>query len=216
MIGVVIERVMFNGAIILIITAIIFFVVHRAFKDRYAMRDKFLEDEQNANTARSRNVEPEFFYYPNTEGLPLRDNVTGDIEKKQNLVINCAKLTMVRFPKKMTNLELKSNYGVVNLEKITGYEENYNRYTSVLIAWAEALLEHGGETEISDAITILENTIELGSEYRKTYLRLADHYAGQSNADGLNHLLERVAFVFTDEGIKRQLTQYIMDKKESL
>ena len=207
------QRLALNGAIILAAAIIVTFLIRRAFAGWYNARDKFLEEESKANSARRREVEPEFFYTPRLDFLPLRDNAEGEIEKRQNQVRKCAESTMVHFPKKMTNLELKTAYGVANLEKVTGYEENYNRYILSLVEWAEALLKNG-DTE--DAVRILEKAVELGSEFRKTYLHLADYYTGQSNADGLNYLLDKAALVFTDEGIKRQLMQYIMDKKESL
>ena len=199
-----IQRVAFNAMLILGAAAVVLYLVNRAFKGRYNLRDKYLQSDQEANTARSRDVEPEYFYAPDLSALP---------GKKPEAVIKCAEQTMVYFPKKMTNIELKSAYGVANLEKVTGYEENYNRYISSLVKWADDLLEDGKE---SDAISILKTTVELGSEFRKGYMNLADYYTKKADANGLNHLLDRVAAVFTDEGIKLTLTKYIMDKKESL
>ena len=214
------EIVMVNGAIILVVAAVIIFFTRKAYKNRYNLRDQFIGDELEANTARRRDVEPEFYFTPDIKKLPVRDNsdntVNEDIKKKQEKAVNCAGLTMVRFPEKLTNIELKNSYGVANLEKITGYEENYDRYVSALIDWSEALINHGGQSEKLDAVTILEHTVELGSEYRKTYTHLADHYHSKVDFDKLNFLLDKVSELFEDEGIKKQLTQYIMDKKESL
>lgn len=177
--------------------------------------EKFLNDEHKANTSRARPVEPEFFYTPDLDTLPFRDNAEGDIAKEQERLSKAAQLKMVKFPKKMTNLELKSAYGLANLEIVTGYEENYSRYISILIDWAVALLDHGGSAEKEDAIRLLEKAIELGSGYRKSYLLLADHYASRSDAEAMNHLLDRISETFSDEGIKQQLTKHIMELKEN-
>ena len=213
MLGIFFERVFFNVSLMLVAAAIIWYFSRRAFVGRYVLQDKFLKDEMEANNTRRRDVEPEFYFTPNTSALPLRSDVSGKVAEKQEMVEKCAQLVMLRFPEKRTNLELKNAYGVANLEKVTGYEENYNRYLYVLIQWAEALIEAG---ERRDAIKIFEHTVELGSEYRKSYTHLADYYTEQQNANSLNTLLDNVALQFTDEGIRRQLTQYIMDKKESL
>ena len=220
----VVSRVAFNVIIILGIAAVVLFLVSRAFRGRYDLRDKYLDEDQKSNAARSRDVEPEYFYTPDLTKLPLRNatdatditdatDKTGEIKKKQDQLVSICDRLMIRFPKKMTNVELKNAYGVANLEKISGYEENYNQYVAALVEWAEALLENGQE---ANAIKILETTVELGSELRKGYMYLADYYTKKANATGLNFLLDRVAEIFTDEGIKLTLSKYIMDKKESL
>ena len=208
------DRVFFNVAIFASIAGIIYFITKRSFKNRYHLVDKFLDDEMEANTARRREVEEEYFYLPDIESLPVRNDAVGDVAKMQERALVCARQKMLRFPQKMTNIELKNAYGVANLEKLTGYEENYNRYVMALVNWADALLE-SGEAK-ADAVAILKKTVEMGSEYRKTYLHLADYYLEKSDIEGLNHLLEKVAELFSDEGIKRQVTQYIMDKREKL
>ena len=210
------DRVFFNVALFACIAGIIYFVTSRAFKNRYHLLDELLDADMEANSARRREVEEEYFYAAQIDSLPVRDNAEGDVAKKQEHVLNCAQQKMVHFPQKMSNIELKNAYGVANLEKVTGFEENYNRYVMALVDWADALLETGGVNEKADAIAILESTVALGSEFRKTYIHLADYYFEKAKADGLEWLLEKVAELFSDEGIKRQVTQYIMDKKESL
>ena len=209
-------RLMVAGVILGVAAFTVGMMIYIGNKRRDKSIDKLLQDDMVANFARSRDLEPEYFYTPDLSVLPIRDDAQNDILKKQSQLVGTSNLRMVRFPQKMGNIELKSKYGPANLEKIAGYEENYTRYISALLGWAEALLDHGGRQEKADAIAILENTVLLGSDYRKTYKLLADHYAGIANADGLNHLLDSVASAFEDEGIKRQLTQYIMDKKENL
>lgn len=204
------DRMILNVIVLVVIAAIILFLTRRAYKGHNDLRDKFFKEEMESNHARARDVEPEYFYEADTSALPTTPSAERDI------AIKCSKLTMVRFPKKMTNIELKSNYGVSNLEKITGYEENYTRYISTLVTWAEALLEKGQDSDRTDAITILETAVGLGSEFRKSYIYLADYYFEQKNVERLDYLMDRAAEMFMDAGIRMQLTKYIMDKKEEL
>ena len=210
------QRIIFNATLILGVAAIILILSRRSIKNRHSIKNKFLEEEMEANAARKKDIEPEFFYYPTLDSLPLHEDADGEIKKKQEIVKKHANLTMIYFPKKPTNLELKKAYGRANLEKITGYEENYSRYISSLVSWANALIENGGEGQKDDAINILENTVKLGSEFSKTYMLLADHYKNQDNIEGLNHLLDKINVAIADNGIRHRLVQYIMDKKESL
>ena len=194
-----------------IVSAILILGPRIGSRNRYKKWNDYLEEDKAANTARRRDVEPEFFYTPDIDSLPINDDAEEKIKEKQEKVIRCAENTMVLFPEKRTNIELKKAYGVANLEKVVGYEENYQRYISALIEWAEALIEHNNS---EDAAEILEKTVEMGSEFRKTYTHLADYYASKGNSQGLNYLMDKVAELFTDEGIKQRLLQYIMDKKE--
>jgi len=206
------NMILYNIIIVMIIAATGFFVIRRAFRGRYEKRDRYLQEEMEANTARRRDVEEEFYYKPEVSRLPFQHNADGEIEKKQNEVKSMAERKMILFPQKMTNLELKRSYGLANLEIITGYEENYNRYIKALVDWADVLYEHNKK----DAVKILEISVEMNSEFRKSYIGLADYYAEHRDAERLNYLLDKVAENFADEGIRRQLTQYIMDRKEGL
>ena len=214
MFSVIFNRIAFSMLIILLLSAIMLLFRHMGSKNRYRLRDQFLEEDMEANSSRGREVEKVYYYSPNLSTLPLRDDAEEPVKKKQERVQQLAQQTMLRFPRKLTNIELKTEYGVANLEKITGYEANYHRYISALIEWAEVLLEQESEQEKKDAINILEHTSELDSEFRKTYLYLADYYATNANYEGINNLLDQVTKLFTDEGIRQQLVQYLLDKKE--
>ncbi|MCL2398163.1 MAG: hypothetical protein FWC91_00280 [Defluviitaleaceae bacterium] len=223
MFAVVFDRVVFSMLIILVLSAVMLFFRYKGSRNRYRLRDQFLEEDMEANSTRGREVEKVYYYSPNLTSLPMRDDAEGNVKKKQDRVQQVAQQTMLRFPRKLTNIELKTEYGVANLEKITGYEANYHRYVSALVEWAEALLEQESEQEFKqeqeeqkqkDAIKILEHTVELDSEFRKTYMYLADYYASIANYDGINYLLDQIPERFTDEGIRQQLVQYLMDKKD--
>ena len=76
------ERIIVNAALALGVLGIIAFITNQNFKARYNKQDKFFENEMQADSARRREVEPEFFYFPNTNPLPFREDVTGNIAKK--------------------------------------------------------------------------------------------------------------------------------------
>jgi len=210
-----INTIAFNLILVVGILGIITFLSYRGMRNRYALRDKFLEDEKKANAARARDVEAHFYFKPDLEALPIRETNNAEIDKRQKHVLKRGDLTMLRFPEKMTNLQLKNLYGLANLERIVTYENNYNTYVSALVEWADTLLSQGGEQDKADAVLILEETVALDSEFRKTYMHLANYYSETGKYENLNHLIDRVTVLFSDEGIKKSLVQYIMDKREA-
>ena len=216
MFGPVITRLIVAGVILGIAGTVIAVMIFIGNKRRGNSIAKLLEGDMNANYTRSRDIEPDKFFTPDLSVLPIRDTARGIVLKKQEMVIGSASKKMVFFSRQMSNIELKSKYGLATFDKITSYEENYTRYISALISWAEVLLDDGGYEQKKDAIIILENTISLGSDYRKTYKLLADYYIGNADVKGLDYLLEGIRTAFRDEGIKRSLINYVMDKKETI
>ena len=216
MFGPVITRLIVAGAILAFFGTIIAIMIFVGNKRRGNSIAKLLEDDMNANYTRSRDIEADKFFTPDFSVLPIRSTAKGAILQKQEMVIGSASKKMVYFSKQMSNIELKSRYGLATLDKITSYEENYTRYISALISWAEALLDNGGHEQKKDAIAILENTVSLGSDYRKTYKLLADHYVENADVKGLDYLLDGIRSAFRDEGIKRSLLNYITDKQEAI
>ena len=177
--------------------------LRRSNKRRTKM-DDFLEAEKAANEVRKQEIDPALLYTPDLTLLPVAGS-TGALYQK---IVQYAAQPMIRFPKKMSNLELKQQYGRAQIEVIAFYEENFQRYLSALIKWAEALADSGQK---ADAIRILEHTVELGSEYRKSYLLLADWYADTENAAEKSEALLSAAQAceFADEAVKQSIIKHL-------
>jgi len=211
--GLLFDRIIFNAIFVVGLFGILYIFIKRGTKKMNRLRDEYLEEDMEANNARKRDVEAEYYFEPDISEIPFQEAPSADIKRKQEHVIYSSKRKMLRFPEKMSNIDLKFAYGAANLELIAGYEENYYRFISSLISLADALLAEGIR---ADAVRIFEYTVELRSEYRKSYLPLADYYAENNNAAKLDFLMDRISEVFTDEGIKKSVLKYIMDKKEDI
>lgn len=182
--------------------------MRKADRERTASIENFIETEREANETRRKDIDPSLFYTPDLSALPIR----GDNSKQEEKVLKLSERTMIRFPGRVTNIELKKAYGPMQLEIITQYEESFNSYLSALIELAEFRIENGLENE---ALRILEHTLSLGSEYKKSYSLTADLYAMAHNSEGLEGLLEMAeGRIFTDEGIKRWVLNMIRKKTE--
>jgi hypothetical protein len=203
-------RVVFTIAPIALIGLFVIYNIKKNAHRNQRVMDAFLESEREANNARRRDIDNELFYEADLSALPLKN----DGSKQEEKVKTRAALKMIRFPRRMTNLELKMAYGPSQLDLIALYEENFNRYISALIELAEHLLTGGQD---KDALRILEHTVELGSEYRKSYTLTANCYAEARDEEKLAALLETVeGREFTDESIKRHILLNIMDAREKM
>ncbi|MCL1842936.1 MAG: hypothetical protein FWF79_03920 [Defluviitaleaceae bacterium] len=193
---------------ILTVAAIILFFVKssRHTKKQDEINRRFLEEEDAANAVRKKDIEPELYFTADLSVFPqLPEGDPFQVER-------CAKRTMIRFEKPVSNLELKKEYGPTQMDIIAQYEENFNEYLKSLTKWAKALSE---EENNADALSILEKVILLGAEFRDTYKLAADICAAKQDAEGLDTLLELVSEnYFRDPAIRTQILEYINTKKE--
>lgn len=160
------------------LTAILGFLIassgkkYNADKKRF---DSFLQREMEANYTRKKEIEADYFYTADLSGLPFHDypaEKTKLIKTQQSVKTQAGK-KMLHFDQKKTNLELKLGYGIANLDNIIMYEENYNAYIRALTNWAEELL---ADQNLDDAVSVLEESVRLGSELSKSYSMLAKAY----------------------------------------
>jgi hypothetical protein len=170
-------------------------------------RKNQLEDfritEREANSARRKEIDPKLFYTADLSALPVID--AGD--KIAAKVTERASRNMIYFAEPISNIELKMSYGPGQLEIIAQYEENYQAYIKALLDWAEACIN---KKRITDALRILEHTIELESEYRKSYYLTTDLYAEVNDIGMIDALREKVeARRFKDPQVQQMILKYI-------
>ena len=194
------------ASIVLIIVVAIVTKRHGKLQD--AKNRRFLEEEQAANMARKREIEPELFFYANLEDLPRVP------ESDPHKVLRTSKRTMIRFDKPETNVELKKRYGVAQLESITLYEENFHDFLKSLGEWALALHDEGN---INGALQVLEYAIVHGSEFRGTYRLAADIYAYERDVWAMERLLQMAMDNhFKDPAMRDHVLSYIEEKISEL
>ena len=194
------------ASIILIIVVAVMTRRHGKLQD--AKNRRFLEEEQAANLARKREIEPELFFYANLENLPRIS------ESDPHKVLRASKRTMIRFDVPETNVELKKRYGLSQLDSISLYEENFHDFLKSLGDWALGLHEAGN---VDGALQVLEYAIGLGSEFRGTYRLAAEIYAYERDAYALEQLLQVAQDNhFRDPAIQEHVLSYIEEKIEDL
>ncbi|MCL2187466.1 MAG: hypothetical protein FWC16_12690 [Defluviitaleaceae bacterium] len=198
------------GLIVLLLWTIIYVAVRssQARKKHDAMIQRFLVDEEAANTVKKRPLEDELFFTADLSVLPAVPE--GDPHK----VLRAASRKMIRFLNPISNVELKNRYGRLQLEYLAHYEENFNEYLRALTKWAESLSARGNE---KDALMVLEHTLTLGSEFRGTYKLAADIYAQNKDEQKLDDLLAQAAIhTFRDPATGNHIIEYVREKLNEL
>ena len=199
--------------LVLLIASIVLIIVvalstKRHGKQQDAKNRRFLEEEQAANLARKREIEPELFFHADFDKLPRVH------ESDPHKVLRTSKRTMIRFDVPESNVELKKRYGVGQLDSITLYEENFHDFLKSLGEWAAAL--HAGGNAY-DALQILEYALALGTEFRGTYRLAADIYHYEQDTHALRQLLHVAANNhFKDPAVREHVLSYIEEKLEEL
>jgi tetratricopeptide (TPR) repeat protein len=191
---------------VLLIWAIFFVTIQsaRMRRKQRKLTQRFLHDEDEANSVRKQPLDLELFF--NADMMALPPLPEGDPHK----VERAAKRKMIRFEKPISNVELKKRYGRLQLEYLAHYEENFNDYLRCLTKWAEALKKEGST---ADALRILLYAISLGSEFRNTYKFAADIYADAGDKENLEEFLSKAVFhTFRDPATANHVIAYIQEK----
>ncbi|MCR5251911.1 MAG: hypothetical protein K6E50_15055 [Lachnospiraceae bacterium] len=159
--------------------------------------DDFWERERAANEVRRQSLDgldylsiPEpFFSLPRPEGDHRAEEAVRILENLRNeKIVNLGG---------MSNTDLKLKYGPANLNTLTACDLNYTSLVRALQMYAEALAENDHEAE---ATTLLEYSLDSGSDVSASYLLLAKLYlkagdrskaeALKERAEGLNSLMK--------------------------
>jgi argininosuccinate lyase len=177
----------------------------RHSKKQDEIKRRFLEEEDEANRVRKKEIDPDLFYTADLSALPEIP------ESDPHQIIRCAKRKMIHFTEPISNLELKKKYGQTQMDIIAQYEENFSEFLKSLTKWAESLMEENQ----SDALLILETVVAHGGEFRDAYKLSADIYVEKNDKSGMDALLAQTEKNhFKDPSIRRQILEYINLKKE--
>lgn len=170
-------------------------LLRRGSKRVGAWRQSFIADERAANTARRQNIGESLFVkasFPAAACIPQKgeplDAIYNDVLQKQGRAQGLASKPMLKLH--MTNNELKQNFGPQNIEIISVYEENFDKYIRTLLDWAEAL----SRVEMDEkAIMVLEEASVVGADTSQVYIILADLYHKAGRTAELAALLEHAS-----------------------
>ena len=184
----------FIPVIAFIIMAMLFKgALSRDTRKRNESFEKILQEEQDANFYRSQNIPKEIFitadpsflnnkiYTKEGYGNHISDASLETLEKLKDNITQKAKHTMVRLTPKVSNKDLKKQYGIANLDTLINGEESYYNYIHSLNIFAETLLKYEQHPQATDVLNHAVHNMK--SSVIKSYTLLFDLYKSTNNKE---------------------------------
>lgn len=179
--------------------------------------DTFWNHEFSANHIRKHNLDDLTFitfqaepFYP----LNLLDSATASefLERNPEIKEILPRFLFLENQKivnltEYTNTDLKYKYGVANLNILTEYDTNYNELITLLHNYGSIFVKEGYE---SQALSILEYAISIGTDITGTYLLCAEIYQKYNHQDKIDWLKKEAEKISTSRknSIVRKLQEF--------
>ena len=107
----------------------------------------------------------------------------------------------------LSNTDLKYMYGVANLNTLTEYDSNYSELITLLHTYGNILMDAGYDTQ---ALTVLEYAISIGSDISSTFLLCARIYQKNHQFESIEVLKKEAEKISTSRKdiIVRKLQEF--------
>lgn len=179
------------GPVIVLCTIVIgLLIMYESKKSRHKTdeaKSRFWSREHEANNTRKKDISNLDYISIPIERLPMSPSTDDEVAEYQQTIQSLSTKLIVNLSGK-TNTDLKLEYGVANLTILSEYDNNYTTLINTLARWGARLFQLGNTT---DAITVLEYGIEVGSDISRNFYLLAEHYAGMNRSDEIERLLQK-------------------------
>lgn len=179
-----------------ILTLMFIFVLFLAFRYRSTSRkmteseDAFYRREIEANSTVRTDIDLNSLDYLTIPMDKFPSDSKGNMEMSKALdELNALKDKRILNLTKMSNTDLKLEYGRNHLDEMQAIGENYVQLSILIVTIAEILYEAG---EYNDAARILEYGIVTKTDINKNYMLLADCYNMLGSTRQLTELREQV------------------------
>ncbi len=172
--------------LLIIIVVLIAYEKRKSEKQQKKDSDHFWEREREANCTRRKDISALSYLTIPFDTLPF--SATPESEEFAEIEQRLRTLSGERILNLSgkTNTELKLAYGTANLPALSQYDQNYIVLIRALSRWA-VLLHNCGKD--SDAVTVLEYAVQIGSDIRNDFLLLARLYADKQDLASLDSLI---------------------------
>lgn len=172
-------------ALILVFIVWLNYEVRKTSKQSKEDEENFWKREKESNFSRRTDISSLNYLTVATDQLPSADHPDQTINSYRDTIFKLNGKKILNLSG-ITNTELKSKYGAVNINQLTEYDNNYTAFVSILQKWAERLYNNGS---IDDCITVLEYAVSYHTDVTKSYKLLADIYKAKNNVSKINDLI---------------------------
>ncbi len=144
----------------------------KSSKEETIQKDSFLKRENESNLSRKQDISKLDYITLSTTNLPItpgKDEATNQFINTYLSYIDKKIINLSHY----SNTELKEQYGLVNLNILSEYDENFFSLTKLLDDWGTHLWNINCP---NDAIKVLELALSIKTEITNSYLTLATVY----------------------------------------
>lgn len=175
----------FFASFMLFIIWLTYTISKRRRTDAQIVHD-FWEQERLANQTRRQPLDNLDYITLPLQNLPMNtmaeDEVVQDCLDTIRSLSECKIVNLTG----ITNTELKLQFGVPNLPRLTEYDQNYTRLVRTLQKWADRLY---AQNYYEEACTVLEFAVATGTDISATYSLLAKLYHMQGYPSKIQNLI---------------------------
>ena len=130
--------------------------------------EEFWEKERQANFTRKKDISDLKFLEIDVSKLPFSDSADGEEEQLQSEVKRLSSEKLLDLSG-YTNSDIKIEFGQVNFDELSEYDQNFQLLHRALDRWGVYLFEQG---DCSRSRQILEYALSLGSDISSSYVTL--------------------------------------------
>lgn len=185
---------------ILVLMLVLKHIINKA-DPRKGIQKSILELESEANQTRKQDISNLPYIHIPEDALPFGKLTPITPEEQTILKLRDQKILNLTG---ISNTQLKLQYGPANLDVLTAYDDNFARLVRALNNWAIACND---ARMYPEAKAILEYSVSIGSDVRKTYQLLADQYFAELDTQALSAL--RCKATALPEITSRSILEYI-------
>ena len=164
--------------------------------------DQFWAREHEANLVRRKDLSDLPYITIPLSDFPIGKFSDEELQADEKQLQSLSEAKIVNF-KNQSNTDLKLQYGPANLPALTEYDDNFAQLASLIVSYANRLIQLGHET---DAIPVLEFGVDCATDVSTNYTKLAEIYQHSGNSEALNLLIEKAS------GLESIMKQPILDK----
>lgn len=157
-------------------------------KKQQETEDSFWAREATANSVPTADLDSLQYITIPLDKFPLGFSKDPEITALETELQELADKRLLNLTGK-TNTELKEAYGVANLATMQAIGEDFDRLTVILKEYAEGLI---AQSQLTDAIRVLEFGVAIGTDISQNYTLLGDCYQALGQTDKIGYLMTQV------------------------
>lgn len=160
---------------------------NRASQIEEGRSKEFWNRERKANDVRKKDISNLAYITIPLDFLPIKESADEQLTEIYQVIRSLADKKIVNL-NHLSNTELKLQYGVSNLDKLSEYDNNYIILVQTIAKWGRYLYER---SEYADCQTVLEYGIECNTDIKNNYILLAQIYKANQESEKISHLIKK-------------------------